>query len=227
LAINATAGLLTMSTPEIARALSDLTALGRVRLSKHFFMREMLYSEVANTCGVPNIPEAPDLAIEAGRNLSRFVLEPLREAFGHIAIRSAYRSPTLNAHCHDLHVAGVKDSWCTCNEDNYAHHIWDHRDAQGFLGAVATVVIPGYLNHFDRTGDWRPLAWWIRDHVEHYAQVQFFRTQSAFNIRWYEGPSERSIGYLDPPTRFHLTAAGEPGFEGDHSAQYAHIIPSR
>jgi len=216
-----------MTTPDVAKTLSDLTELGRVRLSDHFFMREMLYSEVANACGVPNIPENPDLAVEAGAKLSQFVLEPLRKAFGHIAIRSAYRSPSLNAYCHALHAAGIQDSWCTCNEDNYAHHIWDRRDATGFLGAVATVVVPGYLDHFAQTGDWRPLAWWIRDHVEQYAQVQFFRTQAAFNIRWYEGPSERSIGYLDPPTRTRLTAEGEPGFEGDHSARYAHIIPPR
>ena len=215
-----------MQTSEIAKSLADLTALGRIRLSDHFFMREMLYSEVANACGVPNIPEVPDLAVEAGRNLSQLVLEPLRAAFGHITIRSAYRSPTLNARCHELHRAGVKDAWCTCNEDNYAFHIWDRRDAHALLGATATVVVPGYLDYFDRTADWRPLAWWIRDHVEHYDQVQFFRSQAAFNIRWYEGPSDRSIGYLDPPARTRLTASGEPNFEGEHTALYAHIIPS-
>ena len=216
-----------MTPPKIGATIAALTDLGRVRLSDHFFMREMLYSEVGNACGTPNIPEDPALAIEAGTNLSRLVLEPLRAAFGHIAIRSAYRSPTLNARCHELHQAGVMDSWCTCNEDNYAFHIWDRRDVKGFLGATATVVVPGYLDYFERTADWRPLAWWIRDHVAAYAQVQFFRTQAAFNIRWYEGPSDHSIGYLNPPTRTRLTASGEPNFEGDHSALYAHAIPSQ
>ncbi|MFI4966148.1 MAG: hypothetical protein ACHP9T_12365 [Caulobacterales bacterium] len=190
-------------------------------------MREMLYSEVANVCGIQNIPENPDAAVAAGQKLCELVLEPLRHAFGHVSIRSAYRSPTLNAYCHELHKQGVADAWCACNADNYAHHIWDRRDEKGFCGAVATVVIPGYLDHYERTRDWAPLAWWIRDNVEHYAQVQFFRTQAAFNIRWYEGPSDRSIGYLDPPVRILLTSAGGSDFDGDHSSAYAHIIPPR
>ncbi|MGP3713522.1 hypothetical protein ACS5UA_22245 [Brucella sp. RRSP16] len=84
-------------------SVAALTDFGRERLSKNFFMREMLYSEVGNLHGVPNIPEQPELALEAGRQLAQRILEPLREAFGHIAIRSAYRSPRLNAFCHDCH----------------------------------------------------------------------------------------------------------------------------
>jgi len=214
-----------MIDPKSSPALADLTALGRTRLSEHFFMREMLYSEVANVCGVQNTPEDAELAVQAGRMLCTQVLEPLRRAFGHISIRSAYRSPTLNGHCHELFKAGVKDAWCICNEDNYAFHIWDRRDADGFLGASATVVVPGYLDHYERTGDWRPLAWWIRDHVDNYAEAQFFPSLCAFNIRWYEGPSERSIGFLDPPVRERLTSRSEPNFAGDHSAAYAGVIP--
>jgi hypothetical protein len=210
---------------ETADVLSALTALGRVRLSEHFFMRDMLYSEVGNAYGIPNIPETPELALAAGEQLCRLVLEPLHEAFGHVAIRSAYRSPTLNGRCHELHAAGIKDSWCTCNEDNYAVHIWDRRDAAGSLGACATVVLPSYIDYFEQTGDWRALGWWMRDHLEHYAEVQFFPLLCAFNIRWYEGRSERSIGYLDPPTRLRLTARGEPTYSGEHSEQYVHILP--
>jgi hypothetical protein len=131
----------------------------------------------------------------------------------------------LNAYCHDLHVHGVADSWCACNEDSRAQHIWDLRDARGFLGACATVVVPGYLDYYERTQDWRALGWWIRDHVRGYAEVQFFRTQGAFNIRWYEGPSDQAIGYLAPPRREQLTARGQPDFEGDHTRLYAHAIP--
>lgn len=203
---------------------ADLTELGRYRLSENFFMRDMLYSEVGNVCGVPNIPEDLDLAIFAGERLCRLVLEPLRRAFGHIAIRSAYRSPSLNAHCNKLHEQGVPESWCTCNEDNAAQHIWDARDAKGFLGAAATIVIPAYIDHYERSGDWQSLGWWIRDNLEHYAEVQFFRRLCAFNIRWYEGPSTKSIGYLDPPTRITLTKAGDPDFDGDHGHIYADAI---
>jgi hypothetical protein len=39
---------------------------GRVRLSKSFFMREFLYSEIAVIQGMLNLPDDPDLAIAAG-----------------------------------------------------------------------------------------------------------------------------------------------------------------
>ena len=214
----------TLSDRHRISSLADLAELGRHRLSDNFFMRDMLYSEVGNFHGVANIPESPDLAIAAGEKLCQLVLEPLRKAFGHIAIRSAYRSPTLNAHCHQLHAQGVAESWCTCNEDNAAHHIWDVRDAQGFLGATATVVVPAYIEHYERTGDWQSLGWWIHDHLAHHAGVQFFRRLCAFNIRWYEGPSDRAVGYLDPPTRITLTKAGQTGFEDDHRPLYAEAI---
>jgi len=204
--------------------LSELTELGRHRLSDNFFMRDMLHSEVGSFYGVQNIPEDPDLAIHAGEKLCRELLEPLRRAFGHIAIRSAYRSPMLNEHCHELHKRGVADSWCTCNEDNAAYHIWDRRDAHGHLGAAATIVIPSYIDHYARTADWRPLGWWMRDHLDNYAEVQFFRTLCAFNIRWYEGPSDQRIGYLDPPLRQVLTRRGAPDFDGDHSAYYRGVV---
>ena len=76
-------------------SVADLTELGRVRLSQNFFMRDMLYSEVGNFHRVQNTPEDPALAIEAGRNLCRLVLEPLRAALGQVCVRSAYRSPTI------------------------------------------------------------------------------------------------------------------------------------
>lgn len=204
-----------------------LTELGRVRLSKHFFMREMLYSEVGNFHGVPNIPEDPALAVEVGRRLCEEVLEPLRAAFGHVSVRSAYRSPTLNAFCNDRFEAGDAACWCTGNDVNAARHIWDLRDAHGRLGATATVVLPGYLDYYEATGDYHPLAWWIRDHVPAYAEVFLFRALCAFNIRWYEGPSDKAIWFLDPPTRRLVTRLGEPGFAGIHRAEYAHVIPGR
>ncbi len=40
-----------------------LEELGRVRLSKSFYMRDFLYSEIANFYGIPNIPDDPDLAV--------------------------------------------------------------------------------------------------------------------------------------------------------------------
>lgn len=202
----------------------ELTELGRVRLSPNFFMREMLYSEVSSVHGIPNIPEDPEQAIAAGRKLCQLILEPLRERFGHVSIRSAYRSPTLNKYCNDRFVAGDKACWCTDNAANAASHIWDRRDADGYAGATATIVIPAYLDHYDNSGDFRPLAWWIRDHVPAYAEVFFFKKLCAFNIRWYEGPAEQAIWYLDPPERVLLTRRGEPGFEGEHADTYTSIL---
>jgi hypothetical protein len=76
-------------------------------------MREFLYSEIANFYGVPNIPENPDLAIEVGRQLCENLLEPLNATFGRVAIRSSYRSVTVN----DL---GVGKHYCAKSESNFA-----------------------------------------------------------------------------------------------------------
>lgn len=205
----------------------QLTELGRVRLSRNFFMREMLYSEVSNVHGVPNIPENPQMAIEIGQRFCEEILEPLHEQFGHVSVRSAYRSPTLNKFCNERYVAGDTACWCTPNSRNVAKHIWDHRDEAGYAGATATIVIPSYLDHYDRTGDFRPLAWWIRDNLPAYAEIFFFKHLCAFNIRWYEGPSDKAIWYLDPPDEVLLTKRGEADFDGDHSDQYSAVIADR
>jgi len=197
-----------------------LTDLGRVRLSEHFFMREMLYSEVANFHGMPNIPEDPALAIAAGRALCERVLEPLHRAFGGIVVRSAYRSPTVNDFCHRRLMAGDTAYYCSDNDYSAARHIWDRRDAAGYLGATASVVIPWYLERYDESGDYRPLAWWIRDNIADYAEAIFYPKLCAFNIRWYEGPSERAIYQDMQGGDVLLTKAGMADFEGDHSAHY-------
>ena len=57
-----------MKSPKSVAKLEDL---GRVRLSPNFFMRDFLYSEIANLHGLPNIPEDPDLTIAAARGFAR------------------------------------------------------------------------------------------------------------------------------------------------------------
>lgn len=208
-------------------SVAELNDIGRVRLSQNFFMRDMLYSETSNVHGVPNIPADVSLAIEVGQQLAGKILEPLRHAFGHISIRSAYRSPTLNAFCHERYKLGDTACWCTDNDSNAARHIWDRADDAGYLGATATVVVPGYLDHYERTRDYQPLGWWIRDNVPDYAEVTFFKPLCAFNIRWYEGPSEKTISYLDPPQREVMTKRGDRQFEVDQAHTYSSIIPGR
>jgi len=204
-------------------SVSELTELGRVRLSEHFFMREMLYSEVANFHGIPNLPEDPDLAIAAGTRLCEEILEPLRRAFGHVAVRSAYRSAEVNGYCnrrHEESEGADPGYYCSDNDYSAARHIWDRRDAAGFMGATATVVIPWYLERFERTGDPRPLAWWIRDHVPAYAEMMFFPWLCAFNIRWYEGPSDKTILLDDGVDEAILSERSMANFDRDHSALY-------
>jgi hypothetical protein len=62
-------------------------AFTRTRLSESFFMRDFLYSEIAATHGMNNMPDDPDLAIVAGRALCENLLEPLQRTFGRLAIR--------------------------------------------------------------------------------------------------------------------------------------------
>ena len=78
------------------KSVSGLEKLGRFRLSESFFLRDLLYSEIAQTCGMPNIPDNPELAIAAGTHLCEELLEPLQMQFGRISIRSAYRSCEVN-----------------------------------------------------------------------------------------------------------------------------------
>ena len=74
-------------------SMKSLEKLGRVRLSAHFFMRDMLYSEIASFHGIPNIPDDPDLAVAAGKRLCEELLEPLHATFGHVSVRSSFRGP--------------------------------------------------------------------------------------------------------------------------------------
>src|SRR2546430_6127329 len=70
----------------------SLEELGRVRLSASFFMRDFLHSEIPDFHGIPYIPDDPELAIAAGRQPCKQLLEPLHATFGRLSIRSAYRA---------------------------------------------------------------------------------------------------------------------------------------
>lgn len=198
-----------MNKPSNVRALEEL---GRVRLSPSFFFRDFLYSEISNLHGIPNIPDDPEHAIEAGKRLCQELLEPLQATFGRIAIRSAYRSPTVNEF-------GNRNKLnCASNEKNRAGHIWDQRDENGHMGATACIVIPWFADRYAATGDWTPLAWWIHDHLP-YDSMYFFPKLAAFNLRWHEAPERRIDSYAPP--KGCLTRPGLSNHDGDHSASYA------
>ncbi|MEJ8563110.1 hypothetical protein QTO30_19110 [Yoonia sp. GPGPB17] len=201
---------------------SGLEDLGRVRLSKHFFMRDFLYSEISNFFGIANIPDDPSLAIATGQKLCQELLDPLVETFGPIAVRSAYRSPTLN----HFGATEAKPQRCARNEANYAGHIWDKRDGQGRMGACASVVVPWFADQYDQGRDWRDLAYWVHDHLP-YHEMYFFPKLAAFNLSWREEPARTVSSYVVP--RGKLVHAGHPPPE-DHAermARYADFPPFR
>jgi hypothetical protein len=194
-----------MRRPATIRALEDFS---RVRLSRSFFMRDFLYSEIAAQQGFANIPDDPESAIAAGTQLCETLLEPLQASFGRIALRSGYRSPEVN------HFGNVHGYSCASNERDRARHIWDQRDAAGALGAMVTIVVPWLL---DKHCGWLPMAWWIHDHLP-YSELQFFPKLLAFNIAWSEKPKRRITSYVTPKGL--LTKPGMPNHDGDHADQY-------
>lgn len=204
------------------RSYSSLEDLGRVRLSRHFFFREFLYSEIGNFYGEPNIPDDPNLAIEAGEQLCKQLLDPLVDTFGPIAIRSSYRSPYLN----HFGATEVKPQRCSRNEANYASHIWDIRDKEGRMGACACVVVPWFADQYDNGRDWRDLAWWVHDHLPYHA-MYFFPKLAAFNFTWREDPEPQIASYMVP--KGSLLRAGDRPDEPleERQTRYADFPPFR
>jgi hypothetical protein len=201
--------LVRMRKPATVRSTEAFT---RARLSESFFMRDFLYSEIAAIHGMNNLPDDPDLAIAAGRGLCENLLEPLQRTFGRLAIRSAYRSPQVNA------FGNAHFQSCGSNEGNRARHIWDQRSDDGGMGAMTTVVVPWLVDRLTRGVTWHAMAWWIHDHLP-YSELQFFPKLAAFNIGWHEIPRRRISSFLPP--RGILTKPGLPGHDGNHSDQYA------
>lgn len=191
----------------------SLETLGRVRLSKHFYMRDFLYSEIGSFHRIPNIPDNPDLAVEAGRMLCRELLDPLQETFGRIAIRSGYRSPELNRYGNENKMN------CARNDANYGHHIWD-REGVGGRGAGTSLVIPWFADQYEAGRDWRDLAWWIHDNLP-FSDLWFFPRLCAMNLSWRARPRRIIASYIAP--RGTLLAPGDAPGEtpAERRARYA------
>lgn len=191
--------------------ITTLDKLARIRLSENFFLRDFLFSETAAINGINNIPDDIELAISAGSNLCEKVLEPIQKAWGRIHIRSAFRSCEVNQLGNEL---GAN---CASNEKNYAGHIWDKRDENGFMGATACIVIPSYLNHFEKNGDWPSLAWWIHANIPAYSTMTFFPNLCAFNISWHENNEKpkRISTYINDPNSGHKKRILSDGIASD------------
>ncbi len=176
-------------------------------------MRDFLYSEISQIERVPNIPSDPGLAIKAGTKLCEELLEPLNATFGRIGIRSSCRASAVN----EIGAANKNQYNCSTNQASYANHIWDMRDANGHIGAMATIVIPWFIDRYDERLDWRRLAWWIHDHLP-YSDMCFFPKLAAFNLGWREEPRKRIYSYIAP--KGCLTKLGAADNRGDHSQWY-------
>lgn len=197
-------------------SVKSLTDLGRVQLSPSFFMRDMLYSEIANYHEIQNIPDNPDLAIAAGKKLCTELLEPLQQKFGRISIRSAYRSPSVNKFGNENKLA------CSRNEITLADHIWDYRDKDGNMGATATIVVNSFIPYYEETENWEAMAWYIHDNLP-YSGLEFYPKLGAFNIRWRENPEKRIYSRCPPRTGY-LTNSKMDNHSGDHSHLYADML---
>jgi hypothetical protein len=197
-----------MKKPATVRGVESL---GRTRLSKNFFLREFLYSEITNIHGIPNLPDNPGLAIATGRELCEELLEPLQATFGRIALRSGYRSPAVNE------FGNANDLSCASNKADRGRHIWDQRNDEGMAGAMVTIVVPWLVDHISAPTRWQSMAWWIHDHLP-YSELQFFPKLSAFNIAWREKPLKRISSYVHP--RGVLTRSGAENQNGLHDDAY-------
>ena len=187
----------------------SLETLGRERLSKHFFMRDFMYSEINGFHGVPNVPENPSLVLEHGRKFCTQLLDPLEETFGRVAVRSGYRSPQLNAY-------GNKNKLnCARNDNPVECHIWDLYQGEEAV-AGASVVVPWFADQYADGRDWQDLAWWIHDHLP-YSEMWFFPKLAAFNLVWRAVPRRTISSYIAP--RGTLLRAGEVPEESRETRQ--------
>ncbi len=195
----------------------SLETLGRVRLSKHFYMREFLYSEIGNFHQIQNIPDDPDLAIARGSAFCETLLDPLQETFGRIFVRSGYRSPELNA------FGNANKLNCARNDYPLECHIWDLPEVEV---AGASIVIPWFTERYEAGRDWRDLAWWLYDHFP-FAEAWFFPKLCAFNLSWRPTTPRRIDSYIAPKGTL-IKAFAEPHISAEaRQAAYCDFPPFR
>lgn len=74
---------------------ASIDKLARTRLSKHFILRDFLFSAEAAALSQSNLPDEPLDAVRAGRALCEKVLEPIQAHFGPFAITFGFQSRTV------------------------------------------------------------------------------------------------------------------------------------
>ena len=89
------------------------------------------------------------------------------------------------------------------------------------MGATACIVIPWFIDteYYKETRDWRPLAWYIHDHLP-YSEMVFFAKNAAFNLNWRERNPRRRILCRAQPHKGLLTKGKVADHSGDHSPHH-------
>lgn len=194
-------------------------------------MRDFLHSEIGDVHGISNLPDGPDLAITAGKLLCWHLLEPLQATFGRIAVRSAYRSPAVNA------LGNARYKSCGSNERNAARHIWDRRDRYGFIGAMASIVVPWFADRYAAGNPWQAMAWWIHDHLPYSEgsvlpearrlQYRLASAAKAAHLQLYRAPGPVDQTGHGQPRRQPRRALPRLPTVGDSAAQFLSRCLSR
>lgn len=98
----------------------EYEALARTRLSKHYILRDFLFSIESSVLGFSNYPEHPQLVIDAGRAICEKVLEPIHAQFGRPALTFGYMSrQTIEF--------GMTDAERDTNPHSSNPHNWDRQ----------------------------------------------------------------------------------------------------
>ena len=175
--------------------------------------RIVCFGELLLRLGAPGrelLLQSPQLQVHVGGAEANVAVSLSR--FGHdVAMVSTVAGNALGAHAlaelrrHGVDTRGVRE------------------DAEGRMGATASIVVHAVLPYYERTGHWEAIAWWVHDHLP-YADMEFFPKLCAFNLQWREGTPTRRISSFIPPRRGLLTAPGMPNHSGRHEAEYAALL---
>jgi hypothetical protein len=92
----------------------------KTRLSKNFILRDFLYSSEAAARGLSNLPEDPQMVVQAGKALCEKILEPVLARFGRFAITFGYQ-------CREAIEADMPESARRANPRSSNPHQWDRQ----------------------------------------------------------------------------------------------------
>ena len=87
------------------------------------------------------------------------------------------------------------------------------------MGATACIIVTAFIDYYERSRNWHPLAWWIHDRLP-YGGMEFYPRYAASNLTWREGVPRRQIYSRVPPQTGWLTRQGMANHGGDHSTEY-------